>query len=270
MRFVKDLFLGYQSYIKAFSFIKDHKLWRYFIFPLILFGLIFYAGHYFEQLKLASEDARMGDIGFFENAWLWIKEKFQALMSFIFLDATKYVIMIVLSPLIATLSERTEKILTGNTYKFNLKQTLKDVRRGIGIAIRMFIAESVLVYVIWWPVSAILGVSEPVFLFVQTFIGFYFYGFGYIDYINERLRMSISQSWKFMRKHAGLAISIGSLFSLLFYVPSLFSTGSLWGDTILDNIGVIIAPVLAIVAATLAMHKLVDLRKNRFATKEKK
>lgn len=271
MRFTKNLFLGYKNYIKAFGFIKEHKMWRYFLIPLILFGFIFYAGHYFEGLKEASESARtLPNVGFFENIWLWIKQMFHALMSFIFLDATKYVVMIILSPLIASLSERTERILTGNKYQFNLKQLIKDVKRGIGIAIRMLIAEYVIVYVLWWPVWAILGLSDEIFILVQVFVGFYFYGFGFIDYINERLRLTISQSWKFMKKHSGLAIAIGSVFSLLFYIPSLFSTGYLWGDVILDNIGVIIAPVLAVVAATLSMHELVDLSKNRYAQKEKK
>lgn len=270
MRFIKHLFLGYKNYKKAIPFIKEHKMWRYFLFPLILFFLIFYAGYYFESLKEASKLARMGDVNFFENIWLWIKQNFQALLAFIFLDATKYVVMILLSPLIASLSERTERILTGNTYKFNLKQLMKDVRRGIGIAIRMFFAENILVYVIWFPVWWIVGLDDWIFTLVQVLIGFYFYGFGFIDYINERLRMNVSQSWRFMKKHAGLAISIGSVFSLLFYIPSLIHTDYPWINAITENIGVLVAPVLAVVAATLSMHDLVNLNNSVYAVKEKK
>jgi len=36
-------------------------------------------------------------------------------------------------------------------------------------------------------------------------------------------------------------------------------------DTVLDNFGVLFAPVLAIVAATIAMHKLVNLNNSKFA-----
>lgn len=271
MKFVKNLLLGYKNYINAFGFIKEHKMWKYFLVPLILFGIIFYVGFYFQDLKEETEQLLQNEgNGFFQNIWLNIKVFFQWLISWFFIDATRYVVMIVLSPLIASLSERTERILTGNKYKFNLKQLIKDVKRGIGIAIRMLIAEMVLVYVIWWPIWAILGLSDSTFFTVQVLVGFYFYGFGFIDYINERLRLTISQSWKFMKKHAGLAIAIGSVFSLLFYIPSTFDLENRWLNVVISNIGVIFAPVLAVIAATLSMHELVDLSKNRYAEKEKK
>ncbi len=273
MKFTKHLLLGYRNYWGAIQFIGEHKLWRFFLFPMILFGVIFYFGYYFQELRDASQHAiDVGDytLGFIGKAWLWIKGLFQGLLAFLFLDATKYVVMIVLSPLIASLSERTERILTGNKYKFNLKQLIKDVKRGIGIAIRMLLAESIVVYLVWMPICWIFNISEPIFLLVKVFIGFYFYGFGFIDYINERLRLSISESWTFMKKHAGLAIAIGSVYSLLFYVPSLIEPQNKWIDVIIDNIGVIFAPVLAVVAATMAMHELVDLSKNKFAVKKEK
>jgi CysZ protein len=176
--------------------------------------------------------------------------------------------MIFLSPLLAILSEKTEEILTGNKYKFNLKQLIIDVKRGIGIAIRMLIAETILAYIIWGEIIApILGVNNFIVGLVTLIIGFYFYGFAYIDYINERLRLSIRESWRFMKKHAGLAIAIGSVYSLFYKIPSLISTNNKWLDIILDNFGVLFAPLLAIVAATIAMHKLVNLNNSKFAQK---
>lgn len=282
MKLTKHLSLGFKSYIDAVKFIATNHLWKYFLIPLILFGLIFYAGHSFEEYKEASKLAiENGDYswGFLGKIWLWIKIMFQSLVSFLLLDATKYLVIMLLSPLLAILSEKTEEILTGNHYEFNFKQLIKDVKRGIGIAIRMLFAEFVILLFVWKPICWIFGLNNLLTynngeesLIADAgaiLIGAYFYGFAYIDYINERLRLSIKESWNFVWKHKGLALSIGIVYSLLYKVPSYFEAGNEWVKTFADNFGVIIAPVLAIVAATIAMHKLVDLNNSKYAVKKK-
>jgi CysZ protein len=111
-------------------------------------------------------------------------------------------------------------------------------------------------------------------------IGFYFYGFAFIDYVNERRRLNIQQSIYFVSKHRGLALAIGSIYSIFFlsffYVfrsygdlPTDTATQLFWG-TILAITFVLaaVAPILAITSATLSMHELVDLNNNNFARKE--
>jgi CysZ protein len=283
MKFANNLTLGFKSYINAIKFIATNHLWRYFLIPLILFGIIFYAGHSFEEYKEASKLAiENGEYnwGLLGKMWLWIKIMLQSLVSFLLLDATKYLVIILLSPLLAILSEKTEEILTGNHYEFNFTQLIKDVKRGIGIAIRMLFAEFVILLFIWKPICFILGFNNLLTyndgeesLIADAgaiLIGAYFYGFAYIDYINERLRLTVKESWSFMWKHSGLALSIGIIYSLLYKVPSYFEVGNEWVKTFADNFGVIIAPVLAIIAATIAMHKLIDLNNSEHAVKKKK
>lgn len=270
MKFTNHLTLGFKSYLEAVGFIFKHNLWKYFIIPLILFGIIFYTGHKFEALSESAKEVKeageysWGIIGWF---LLVLKTQFFWLLKFLFLDATKYLVMIFLSPLLAILSEKTEEILTGNVYKFNLKHLIIDVKRGIGIAIRMLVAEFGIIFLIWLPVCELFGVNDFIYETVALLIGFYFYGFAYVDYINERLRLTIRESWKFMKRHAGLAIAIGSVYSLFYKIPSLIPTDNKWLETLLDNFGVLFAPVLAIVAATIAMHKLVNLNNSKFAQK---
>lgn len=48
----------------------------------------------------------------------------------------KYLFLIVGSPLFAYLSEKTESIIEGKDYPFNLKQLLMDVLRGVKLALR--------------------------------------------------------------------------------------------------------------------------------------
>jgi CysZ protein len=272
MKFTKNLSLGFKSYLESIPFIFYNGIWKYLIVPLILFGIIFYVGNRFGAIADSLEQVReTGNYswGWLGLSWVFLKSQFFKLLEFLFLDATKYLVMIFLSPLLAIISEKTEEILTGNKYKFNLKRLIDDVKRGIGIAIRMLIAEVLLAFVLWeWIVAPLFGVNEIIVDVVTLCIGFYFYGFAYVDYINERLRLTIKESWKFMKRHAGLAFAIGSVYSLFYKIPSLINTDNTWLNTLLDNFGVLFAPVLAIVAATIAMHKLVDLNNSKFAEKK--
>ncbi|MEN8794494.1 MAG: EI24 domain-containing protein, partial [Flavobacteriales bacterium] len=272
MKFTKNLSLGFKSYLESVPFIFTNGIWKYLIVPLVLFGIIFYVGNRFGAIADSLEQVReTGNYswGWLGLSWVFLKTQFFKLLEFLFLDATKYLVMIFLSPLLAIISEKTEEILTGNKYKFNLKRLIVDVKRGIGIAIRMLIAEVLLAFVLWeWIVAPLFGVNEIIVDVVTLCIGFYFYGFAYVDYINERLRLTIKESWKFMKRHAGLAFAIGSVYSLFYKIPSLINTDNTWLNTLLDNFGVLFAPVLAIVAATIAMHKLVDLNNSKFAEKK--
>jgi len=271
MKFIKEIALGLRSYKEALLFILNHGFLKYLIAPVLLFGILFYFGYSFESLRHAAEtsvETKDYSLGFIGRIWLLIKVQFFALLKFLFVDAVKYVVIILLSPLLAFISEKTEEVLTGNQYKFNLPQLIKDVKRGIGIALRMLVAEFSLLYLIWKPICWLVGIDNFTYELVAVLIGFYFYGFAYVDYINERLRFTIKESWTFMKNHAGLAFAIGGVYSLFYKVPSLIQTDNTWLKLFLDNFGVLFAPFLAIVAATIAMHKLVDLNTSKFASKK--
>ena len=81
----------------------------------------------------------------------------------------------------------------------------------------------------------------------------YFYGFAFIDYTNERRRLTISQSVDFIRKNKGMAIGNGFVFALAMLVPFC-------GTTIAGFIAII-----SVVAATISTHKMVDLSENPYA-----
>ena len=271
MKFNKEIALGLKSYKDSISLILTNGFLKYLVIPVILFGILLYFGYQFETLSHAAENSaetKDYSLGFIGRQWLLIKVQFFGLLKFLFVDAVKYMVIIFLSPLLAYISEKTEEALTGNQYKFNLPQLIKDVKRGIGIAIRMLIAEFGILFLIWKPFCWLLGIDSLIYETVAVLIGFYFYGFAYVDYINERLRFSIKESWTFMRKHAGLAFAIGGVYSLFYKVPSLVQTDNTWLKLFLDNFGVLFAPFLAIVAATIAMHKLIDLNTSRFANKK--
>ena len=68
----------------------------------------------------------------------------------------KYIVLILMSPIMAMLSEKTETILTGKKYPFTLKQFFRDIVRGIGIAFRNLFFQLLILlascFLIWIPV----------------------------------------------------------------------------------------------------------------------
>ena len=177
---------------------------------------------------------------------------------------------------------KTEKVLTGNTYPFEFKQLIRDIQRAMKIVIRNIMWEYLFFMIIL--IVAALGwedpISSPIFYLTYA-IGFFYYGFGFLDYILERMRMNMDQSITFVRDHRGLAVAIGCVYSLLILVPvdlgALFDWSN-FGDDLTGSLGKFFlqlflwlcasaAPILAIVAATIAMHDLVDLRTNEYSQK---
>ena len=91
----------------------------------------------------------------------------------------------------------------------------------------------------------------------------------------------MDQSITFVRDHRGMTIAIGAVYSVLLLVPvdlgALFDWSNFNNDA-MGTIGTFIlhlflwlcasaAPILAIVAATIAMHDLVDLSTNEYSQK---
>lgn len=270
---LKDLLLGYRSYWNALRFIKEHKLYLYFFLPILLFVGIYYLGFAFESWK---NEASQGSesAGFWLKIWYAIVYGFYTAMAYLVFKFMRYILIICLSPILSIVSERVERIITGNVYKFNLKQLIKDVKRTINLSIRNLIWEFGIVYSFWLLIM-ILGwvfqVPTVIVGYIQTgvamLIGFYYYGFSFIDYMNERRRLSIAQSVEFVKKHRGFAFALGSVFTILFHYTNKyfvgakddFSSNAFLVIVIVSSIIMSIIPIVTIVAATLGVHEIVDL-----------
>lgn len=262
--FRKDLGLGISTWFKAWKFVFDHNLLHYFLYPIaasILMGmgaiaLIKQGVDYAQSLITPHlEYTPLGDGGFWSKilqflsdirgyaiaAALWI------IFLYIYKKAHKYLLLAIMSPMMALLSERTDEILTGKTYPFDGQQFVRDVMRGIALAFRNFFLET-LIGIGLWVVSLILtyftGGIGAVLLPVTAIAGFlvsaYFYGFTTMDYTNERKRRSIGESIKYIRARRGIALGNGGVFYVVMMLPI---------------IGTTIAMVTCTIAATLAMHE---------------
>lgn len=287
MNFFQLLGLGYKNYIKGIRFLLEHKLYWFILFPLILFAGVYWLGLYFEAVEHDIGRELVANALQLESlraiTWRTIQMLFFDSLNMIFTKFTLYIVVIILSPLLALLSERIENILTGNKYKFSFIQLAHDIRRGMQIAMRNIFWEYFFIVIILGIASFFNSTIKDILIIsLPVAIGFYFYGFAFIDYINERRRLNIQQSIYFVSKHKGLAIAIGSIYSIFFlsffYVfrgfsklPTDTGTQLLWGTIlVITFILAALAPILAITSATLSMHELVDLGKNDFAVKSSK
>jgi CysZ protein len=271
MRFIKNLFFGYKSYFKAIKFIIEHKLYWYFLLPAGLMLLIYKLGAMVRSHYIVSHAENMNEI-----VWYLVYIMIEISVAILLMKFAKYLVVIILSPMLSSISMKTEKILTGNTYPFDFKQLIHDIKRAAKIVIRNMMWEY-LIFLLLLIISFIgwgEAKSSPIF-YLTFLVGCFYYGFGFLDYINERRRLDMDQSITFVRDHRGLTIAIGSVYSLLIFVPvdlgALFDWSNFnFGQFMLHLflwLCASAAPILAIVAATIAMDDLVDLKSNVYSQK---
>ena len=132
----------------------------------------------------------------------------------------KYLVLILLSPLFAYLSERTEELITGKKYPFEFKQLIKDSMRGAGIALRNLIIETVFI-VVCGIASFIFPIISPFTLIFLFLVNSYFMAFNFFDYVAERKRMHISQSIGYMWTNLYTLLGFGVAYNIISLVPLL-------------------------------------------------
>ncbi len=170
----------------------------------------------------------------------------------------KYLVLTLLSPLLAGLSVHVEFLLTGNRYPWNWEYYGKDVIRALLISFRN-IGIQLLWMTAYFLVTLVFPLPETVHTIFYLLIAFYFYGFSFMDYASERRRLTVKESVKFTRKHFVAAYALGAVYGCLFFIPN-------FGFAL--EPGVVLAPIFGVVAGTITVHKIVDLSKNPYAIRE--
>lgn len=240
---IRDFLDGVFSYANALDLISRHRLWPYFLlagFVSLILGLGVFTVTYFFADNLGDfifswYKWDLGS-GIIERLAPWIGGTLIVLLA---LMVYKYLVLIIVAPLMGPLSEKVEAILD-ETYEepaFSIKRITREAIRGLRINLRNIIREILLTILL-----LILGLfplftlfSAPAIFLLQA----YYAGFGNMDYFLER-HCGIRESVRFVRKNKGLAIGNGTIFLLLLMIPVL---------------GLFIAPALAAVSATVESYK---------------
>ncbi len=247
---LKEIIIAIQSYVDAHRFIVKHRLWQWILIPGIIYAALFCAGIY---LFWISSDAAIEYLLHTSGLGRWVNTSADGWLKFLFIFGSlilklilmllyfslfKYLFLILGSPLFAYLSEKTEAIIEGKDFPFSFRQLLHDIVRGIRLALRNTLWQTVYtVSILLLALIPVVGWFTP---FFALLIEFYYLGFSMLDYSCERHRLSTPQSIAFISQHKGLAIGNGMVFYLMHLI---FFAG--W----------ILAPSYAVVAATLSLIK---------------
>lgn len=248
---LKEIVIAIQSYFKAHAFIQRHRLWKWIIIPGIVYAILFAVSMYFfsqsataaiEYLSIETglqkwiaklQDSWIGFLFTVGGVILWV------ILMLLYFSLFKYVWLILGSPIFSLLSEKTASIIEGKEFNFELRQFIQDVIRGIRMAIRNSLWQTVYVIsIIFLSLLPFLGWATPI---LAILIECYYYGFSMLDYTCERKKMNVSSSIDYIGRHRGLAIGNGIIFYCMHAV--LF-------------IGWVLAPAYAVIAATISIHEL--------------
>jgi CysZ protein len=248
---LKEIVTAFQSYYKAHFFISKHRLWKWIILPGVLYALLFVIGIYF---FLKSSNGAVSYLSELLGIDKWLHRQQSSVLSFLFILAGimvrlilvffyfslfKYLFLIIGSPLFAYLSEKTEAIIEGKDFPFSFTQLFKDSIRGVRLALRNMIWQTVYsVSILLLSLFPLVGWITPL---ISFFIECYYYGFSMLDYSCERHKLSPSASIEYIGKRRGLAIGNGLVFYLMHCLPI---------------IGWVLAPAYAVVAATISLYHL--------------
>lgn len=247
---LKEIVISIQSFFDAHRFIIKHRLWKWIYIPGIFYCVLFIAGLYlFGVTSFRITEMVLLETGIkawvdsMQDSWLNLlvivgQGIIMAVLFLLYFSLFRFLFLIIGSPIFAYLSERTESILEGRDFPFSFTQLLKDIARGIKIALRNLLWQSVyLIAILILSFIPVVGWIAPL---VALLTECYYFGFSMLDYSSERNKLSSYQSIEFIGRHKGLAIGNG----LVFY-----------GMHLLPVIGWLLAPAYAVIAATLSLHK---------------
>jgi len=254
MKFIKEFFLGIRTYRKATGLLFTKQLWWFILFPIAIYLLLFSGGNVltnhlidpFREWVIESTNVNNLD----PEKWGWLAKlikgivyiAFKIVFFIIFAAFSGYIVMILMAPVYALLSEKVEGLLNEKDYPFEWKQFFKDIARGIGLALRNAAYEMVFALLL-----LVIGLIPVIGWFTSLtlfFISAYFYGFSFMDYSMERKRLGYKSSINFVRQHKGLAMGNGLIFALLLFIP---------------KIGILLAAftsLISVIAATLALERM--------------
>lgn len=256
MAFTRDLGRGFSGFFRAFRFALDNRMAWMFLVPVLLWMLMVFelvavlqgpvdqlSDWVALQLELPVQEGaqdQWSDVKAFFNG---AREVIVAIVlklaaAYLLFVANKYIVLILLSPLLAYASECTEEIITGRSFPFSWTQLMKDALRGALIALRNGIMELAITVGIWF-LTLFVPVMAPVSFLLLFTVSAYFYGFSMFDYVFERRRMRIGETVKAVNDRIGAVLANGALFSLLMKLPL---------------VGVMLAPVMASIGAVLAVQ----------------
>ncbi len=230
-----------ESYSIAIKYMSKRSLWRWQIIPglisfflgAVIFGLAYQFGDNLGTIMSSWYPFEFGKSAV--NWFFMLMGKIMIVVTGLFLY--RYILLIVISPMLSLLSEKVEQIYMDNPHHqtpgFSVRRMARDISRGVRITMRNLVREMSLTMLLFL-IGFIPGFSvatAPMTFGVQS----YYAGFGNMDFTMERF-MNVRERVQFVKRNKGLAIGNGALFLLILLIPV---------------VGLFFAPTLGVIAATI-------------------
>jgi CysZ protein len=219
---VNDIISSIKNYFKAFSLINKIGLWKYFFIPAIiglLLGTLFITTAYGLSDNLGSYISNLWPFQYgkstIESISAWLGGLIILLLGIIIY---KHALMALSSPFMTPVSEKVEAYITKNKPNKTkgksafFKQLFRSIRLNLRNLIKELLMTLPLIILSFIPVVGI--VASMLILYVQA----YYTGFGNMDYTMERY-FNYRDSKKFVKRHRGIAVGNGLVFTLMLFVP---------------------------------------------------
>ncbi len=236
---------GVTAYGRAVAHVSKYKLWAYILLPGLI--SVFIGVGVFATAWALSDDIGQLIIGF----WKWdfargivsgVANVFGGLLlAALGLLIFKQLVMVLTAPFLSVLSEKVERQLTGygDSVGWSVRKILKDMARGLAIAVRNLLRELTLTILLL--LIGLIPVFTPFTSALIFLLQSYYAGFGNLDFALER-HYGYSDSVRFVKAHRGLAIGNGMVFLLLLFT----------------FVGFLVAMPLGTVAATIETVKRLE------------
>ncbi|MGD1846736.1 MAG: EI24 domain-containing protein [Salibacteraceae bacterium] len=259
-RHLQHIQYAFNGYRTAFKLLCGTRLAWVLVVPPIAYALTFLGSQFLGE-AVSEKSTLVFNLWIDVDAWdFWgasyigpfvsgfVKVMVRILFFLLMAYLSGTITLILLSPFLAFLSERTEQHLTGrNDYPFHLLQFVRDVVRGIGIALRNAVLQ--LGFTLFFFFIGFVPVVGWIISIVGSFVvPAYFYGFSFMDYIHERRRLSLAESVQEVRRHKWMAIVLGTPCWLAMFIPLIGSFFAAY------------AALFSTVAATAAMFEVPQYR----------
>lgn len=145
------------------------------------------------------------------------------------LKLTKYIVLVVMGPLFAAVSEAAEAQISGRSFAFSWSRWLKDAVRGLRSALLLAAFEWSLSLALWGA-SLMFPVLSPVTVPLAWLVGAWAYGASAMDYVWERDGKGARGGLGASLRRPAMALGVGIPFALWMAIPLLaWTVGPMMG-----------------------------------------
>jgi uncharacterized protein involved in cysteine biosynthesis len=166
-----------------------------------------------------------------DEAWLQTLTEWMLWLALLVvkLKLTKYIVLVVMGPLFAAVSEAAEAQITGQTVAFSWSRWIKDAVRGMRSALALATFEWTLTLGLW-VAGLTIPVLSPVTLPLAWLVGAWAYGASAMDYVWEREGKGARSGLVASLKRPAVAFGVGIPFALWMAIPVLaWTVGPMMG-----------------------------------------